>query len=189
MGSVNQTIASNEATLSANGEKPWLNQKGHALSESEIKLVSKDWSLSTWEKYLDSLDTSLSDQQLNPRDYDEIAEKMEFGCFEFSQTDADEETKDKIAAVMKNLSPQQQKILAMIFWQGRSERFIAFELRLSRSTVKTLKKRALRKLTALLKQVSPVSPLMRGEKSPLRNGDQDDKGVLSLAQGILPKAS
>ncbi|MBY0314555.1 MAG: sigma-70 family RNA polymerase sigma factor [Bdellovibrionales bacterium] len=118
-----------------------------------------------------------------------MAEKMEHTCFEFSQTDADDETKDKITQLFRQLSPQQQKILKMIFWEGRSERFIAQNLRVSRYTIKTLKKRSLKKLSALLKQVSPISPLMRGKEYSLKQGGDNDKGVLSLAKRHLPKAS
>ncbi|MGE3263190.1 MAG: hypothetical protein AB7K68_15525 [Bacteriovoracia bacterium] len=42
----------------------------------------------------------------------------------------------------------------MNFWEGRSERFIAEELRVSRSTIYVLKKRILRKLARQLKGVS-----------------------------------
>ena len=33
-------------------QKPWTNKKGEALSDKELKKVSKDWSLRDWEKYL-----------------------------------------------------------------------------------------------------------------------------------------
>lgn len=195
MDSVNQTAHNVEqattcslAPVPLNQDKPWLDEKGHLLSDHELKQISKDWNQEIWEKYLESLDVGLSDRQSHPKDYDEMAEKMEHTCFEFSQTDTDDETKDKIAKVLVSLSPQQQTIIKMIFWEGRSERFIANKLRVSRYTIKTLKKRALRKLAALLKEVSPISPLVRGKKSLTQGGD-NDKAVLSLAERHLPKAS
>ena len=193
MDSANQTAQNNEqncflAPVPLNQDKPWLDQKGHALSDVELKLISKDWTQEIWEKYLDSIDVTLSDRQIGIQKYDVLAESMPHTCFEFSQTDADDETKDKIAKVLLKLSPQQQKIIKMIFWEGRSERFIANELRVSRYTIKTLKKRSLRKLAELLKQVSPISPLVRGKKS-LKQGGDNDKGDYSLAKGALPKAS
>lgn len=51
MDSINH-VASNEALTSVHSEKPWLNKKGHALSEHDLKEVSKDWDQETWEKYL-----------------------------------------------------------------------------------------------------------------------------------------
>ncbi len=186
---IEQTITCSAALVPKNQDKPWLDCKGHVISDEELKAISKDWDQLIWEKYLESLDVTLSDRQPRPCDYDEMAEKMEHTCFEFSQTDADDETKDKITQLFRQLSPQQQKILKMIFWEGRSERFIAQNLRVSRYTIKTLKKRSLKKLSALLKQVSPISPLMRGKEYSLKQGGDNDKGVLSLAKRHLPKAS
>ena len=143
-----------------------------------------------WERYLESIEVTLSDQQLAPWTYDEMAEKMEFNCFEFSQTDADDDTKNYVAQIMKDLPPQQKKILSMIFWEGRSERFIAAELKVSRSTIKSAKKRALKRLSAQLRHMPPISPFMRGEISPvsLEKGAANDKTVLELAQSDLPRA-
>ena len=167
---------SNDEINNLNPQAPWLNAKGHGLSDKELKEVSQHWDQETWNKYLDSLDHGLSEQQLNPYDYDDIAEKMEFSCWEFSQSDADDQSKHLIKKICKKLSPQQKKIIEMTFWHGRSERFIAKELKISRNTIKTFKKRALLQIKALLeKQVSPVSPLMRGEnKLSLVQGDKDD---------------
>jgi RNA polymerase sigma factor (sigma-70 family) len=186
---IEQTITCSAALVPKNQDKPWLDSKGHIISGEELKAISKDWDQLIWEKYLDSIDVTLSDRQIGLQKYDALAESMPHTCFEFSQTDADDETKDKIAQVLEQLTPQQQKIIKMIFWEGRTERGIAKELRISRTTVQTLKKRSLRKLSDLLKQVSSISPLVRDRKYSLKQGGDNDKGVLSLAKRHLPKAS
>lgn len=175
MDSKKNNFSKNEIN-NANSSAPWLNAKGHVLSDKELKEVSQHWDQATWDKYLDSLDHGLSEQQLNPYDYDDISEKLEFSCWEFSQSDADDQSKHLIKKICKKLSPQQKKIIEMTFWHGRSERFIAKEIKISRSTVYITKRRALKQLNALLgSSMSAISPLMRGEnKLSLVQGDKDD---------------
>lgn len=184
MDSINH-VASNEALTSVHSEKPWLNKKGHALSEHDLKEVSKDWDQETWEKYLNSLDATLSDQQLKPYEYDYLAENAELTCWDLSQSSADNEAKDFVANLLKLLTPQQQIIIQMNFWEGRSERYIAEELRVSRNTVKTLKKRVLRRLARHLKRVSPISPLVKEEENSSVTKGVTDEGNHRLANRDL----
>ncbi|MGE3756117.1 MAG: RNA polymerase sigma factor [Pseudobdellovibrionaceae bacterium] len=187
MDSSNNVTASIEAQVFVHAEKPWLNEKGHELSDYDLKEVSKNWDQETWERYLQYLDGTLSEQQIRPYDYDDMAEKMDFTCWTFSQSDADDDIKKFVGAILKTLTRQQQRILKMTFWEGRSERFIADELRISRSTVKTLKKRVLKRLAKELKGVSPVSPLVRGKVLPLvKEGGTDEQN--DYAEGLKPFA-
>lgn len=187
MDSINH-VASNEAPTSVYSEKPWLNEKGHALSEHDLKEASKGWDQETWEKYLNSLDGTLSEQQLKPYEYDYLAESAELTCWDLSQSSAEEEGKGFVANLLKLLTPQQQRIIQMNFWEGRSERYIAEELRVSRNTVKTLKKRVLRKLARHLKGVSPISPLVKGENNSSITKGGTDEGIHRLANRHLAEA-
>lgn len=174
MDSINHS-ASIEASISVHAEKPWLNEKGHTLCEHDLREVSKNWDQTTWERYLNSLDGTLSDQQLKPYEYDHLAENAETTCWDLSQSSADDETKKFIENLLRHLTPQQQRIIQMNFWEGRSERYIANELRISRSTIYVLKKRILRKLARHLKGVSAISPLVKGEEnSPITKGGPDE---------------
>jgi RNA polymerase sigma factor (sigma-70 family) len=187
MDSIN-LIASIETQTSAHVEKPWLNEKGHAVSDHDLKELSKSWDQETWEKYLNSLDGTLSDQQLKPYEYDYLAENAELTCWDLSQSSADDQAKDFVADLLKLLTPQQQRIIQMNFWEGRSERYIAEELRVSRNTVKTLKKRVLRKLARHLKVVSPISPLVKGEENSSITKGGTDEGNHRLACRHLAEA-
>ena len=187
MDSINH-VASKKALTSVHSEKPWLNQKGHALSEYDLKEVSKGWDQETWEKYLNSLDGTLSDQQLKPYEYDYIAENAELTCWDLSQTSADDEVKRFVANLLKDLSPRQQRIIQMNFWEGRSEHYIAEELRISRSTIYVLKKRILRKLARQLKGVSAISPLVKGEENSSVTKGGTDEGNHLLAIRHLAEA-
>lgn len=178
------TTASIEAPISVHGEKPWLDQRGHSLSEHDLKEVSKHWRQSTWERYLSSLDGTLSEQQIAPYHYNDLAERMEFTCWEHSQSEADDETTKFVAEILKNLTSQQMRIVQMTFWEGRSERYIAEELKISRSTVKTLKKRVLKRLAARLRGVSPISPLVKGEISPIAKGGTDEASLLLVLDDL-----
>lgn len=174
----NKKIASSgvstKTIISNHSDKPWLNEKGHYLSDSKLKLVSKKWDTKTWNAYLDSLDTTISEQQLSPAYYDDKAEEME-STWEQAQSDADQDTKDFITNLLKTLTPQQNKIITMIFWEAKSESIIADELKISRYTVKTVKARTLKLLSKKIKKVSPNSPFMRGEnKLSLVKGDKND---------------
>lgn len=164
MDSINHS-ASVEVLFNIHSTKPWLNSKGHPLEEHEIKEVSKSWDQRTWERYLDSLNGTLSDQQLKPYEYDYLSENMSSTCWDLSQSNADDETKDFVAGLLKTLTPLQQKIIQMNFWEGRSEHSIAQELRVSRTTVQTIKKRIFRKLARRLRGVSSISPLVKGKNN------------------------
>ncbi len=187
MDSCNQTTPI-EST-SAACAKPWLNKKGHKLTDCELKEISKNWDEIMWSSYLDSLDGTLSDRQIHPNEYEYLAERMSVTCWEYSQTDADDDTKKYVGRLLRQLSPQQQKIINMIFWEGRSERYIAEKLNIGRTTVQKAKKRALDKMSVILTDMPSISPLVRGEKFPITKGAMDDKGVLRLAKEHISKAS
>lgn len=166
---------------------PWLNSKGQMLSDKKLKTISRQWDQETWEKYLNYFDGTLSEQQFHPNAYDEMSEKMEKSCWELTQSDADRDSKSLVNSLFKELSTHQRKILKMIFWDGRSERFVARELKLSRSTVKVIKRRALKRLNALLRsEVSPISPLMRGKDFSNATGSKNAKSK-TASENQLPK--
>lgn len=166
---------------------PWLNSKGQMLSDKKLKEISPRWDQDTWEKYLNYLDGTLSEQQFHPNAYEDMSEKMEKSCWELTQSDADRDSKSLVNSLFRELSTHQRKILKMIFWEGRSERFVARELKLSRSTIKVIKRRALKRLNALLRsEVSPISPLMRGKDFSNATGGADAK-TKTAAQNQLQK--
>lgn len=166
---------------------PWLNSKGQMLPDKKLKDISRRWDQETWEKYLNYLDGTISEQQIHPNDYEKMSEKMEKSCWDLTQSDADRDSKSLVNTLFKELSTHQRKILKMIFWEGRSERFIARELNISRGTVNTIRKRALKRLNALLRpEVSAISPLMRGKDFSNATGGKNAKSK-TASENQLPK--
>ncbi len=191
MGSQNNNVQQDKQCTVSKQNQPWLDERGNPLSDEQLKTVAKEWDQNKWDAYLHWFEKPLSESQLHPIEYDRRAEKMEFNCFEFAQSCADDELKRKIQALMKDLPPNQRKIIELVFWGSLSERQIAFDLKISRSTVKKAKKRVLAKLAASFRGMPPTSPIMRGKISSLskNTGEPNDKNVLELAKGEVPWAS
>lgn len=182
MGSLNTNV--NDKSVN----KPWLDERGRVLGDELLKQVSSSWSPETWEAYLSSIETGIVEQQLIPGHYDQIAESSSDTWASASECTADYELKTQVEILMSDLSDQQKRVIQMTFWEGRSERFVARSLGVSRSSVFVLKKRALRHLAKKLNQVSATFPLVKEKnKSPLK-GAIDDNKVFPLDQREILKA-
>jgi RNA polymerase sigma factor (sigma-70 family) len=82
-----------------------------------------------------------------PERYDRICESEEESIFStFAQSCADDELKEKISKFLLRLTPQQQRVIEMIFWDGRSERYVAEHMSINQKSVHRLKLRALSKI-------------------------------------------
>jgi RNA polymerase sigma factor (sigma-70 family) len=179
-----------QATISTgNSEKPWLNSRGFPLPDAELKVISSLWSADTWEVYLKWFESPLAESQINPRKFDDMAERQCKSIFESSQGLADSHTQRLIRRTIEDLPVRQREVLEMTYWQGLSERTIAFELRVSRNVVRKLKTKGLKRISAVLREGVPTFPLVRGEILPLqpRTGGADDKSVLELADREIPQ--
>lgn len=75
----------------------------------------------------------------------------------------------------------------MIFWEGRSERYVAQSLGINQQPVNRLKKRALSKIKHLISE-GVSSRIMRGEQSSLINKGDADAEILLLAESHLAEA-
>ena len=105
----------------------------------------------------------------------------------FAQTNADDELKSVVSKFLLRLTPQQRRVIEMIFWDGRSERYVAEHLSINQKSVHRLKLRALSKIRDLLKG-GLSSRIMRGETSPLINEGGTNAEHLSLAKSHLAEA-
>lgn len=170
-------------------ERPWLLENGDRTPDDHLKTLTPYWSAEIWESYLTWFETPRPESLIAPWRYDQICEESTESIFEFAQSNADDELKNRVAQYLAELTKQQRQVIEMIFWEGRSERFVAQSLGINHKSVHRLKLRALKKITHLLKG-GPSSRLMRGEISPFstETGDANGKQVLVLAEGTLPKA-
>ena len=135
-------------SIATHHEKPWLCKSGKPLPDENLRTASQSWDSLTWDRYLRGLDSSLSESLVPVFTYQKRLERQE-SIFEFAQSCASSELQNKIHTSLSQLTPKQRRIIEMTFWDSMSERDIATRLGISRSTVKTLKKRALLKMLTI----------------------------------------
>lgn len=68
-----------------------------------------------------------------------------------------------VEQLLAHLSERQALVLRKVFWDGKSERKIARELKISRQAVYDLKKRALRNLRKVAQGVLATSPIVQAD--------------------------
>lgn len=170
-------------------DAPWLLMNGNITPEEHLKTLTPSWNAETWEKYLiwfEDLTGQRAESLVPSRRYDEECERQEESIFVFAQSNADDELRNFVGHYLKKLTNQQRRVIELIFWEGRSERFIAKSLGISGIAVHQMKKRALKSLSQSLRGVSS-SRIMRGEISPIRKGGTDE-GNHQMAEVDLAEA-
>ncbi len=167
----------------------WLDVHGQPISDSHLKMLSKTWSAQTWEAYLTWYQMPRAESLVSPRRYDQLREQTTESLFGIAQSNADDALKDRISVYLDGLTEQQRQVIEMVFWQGRSERYVAHELGIRQQSVHRLKNRSLKKIRDLLRE-GVVSRIKRGEISPFSSdmGEANGNEVLDLAFGNLPQA-
>lgn len=171
-----------------NEKPPWLLVNGKNTPEELLKTLTPNWDADTWEKYLEWYETQLGESQVHPRKYDKICEEQEESIFVNAQSSADDDLKSQVNEFILKLTDQQKRVVDLIFWEGRSERFVADFLNINHKSVHRLKIRALNKIRRLLKG-GPISPIMKGKNYfPSATTGVND-GVFKLVKKHVSKAS
>ncbi len=172
-------------------EAPWLQQNGKHTPEEYLKTLTPKWRSETWERYLnwfENQDGTRAESIVDTKRYDKICESEEESVFAaYSQTSADDELKSIISKFLLRLTPQQRRVIEMIFWEGRSERFVAEQLSINQKSVHRLKIRGMSKIKQLLKG-GLSSRIMKGENSPITNKGGTNAENLSLAKSPMAEA-
>lgn len=128
---------------------PWLNKDGSVKSDEQIKAVSQNWSLETWEQFLAATVNQEEAYQSELPIFvsDEILDSFPETIWEGKDSDRMDFIAKELRRICRDfLTPRQQHVIRSIFWEGLSERKIGELLGISRSSVKTLKARALEKI-------------------------------------------
>lgn len=144
----------------ARPRKPWLDEKGKPLSDDVLREQSKMWSMRTWEKYLQSIESPQTEILVD--DFDKVANdyasEVAKKALWDEQADDDlqenqpqdgtppkitQEEKQAIEAISKNLPSMQQAVIQLLFWDGLSEREACEKLGISRITLRTHRDRAI----------------------------------------------
>lgn len=174
---------------SADDLRSWLDSRGLPLTDDELRSVSRSWCAETWERYLAWYETPRAESLVTSRKYEKVCEESTESIFVNAQSNADDDLKGRISTYLEGLTEQQRRVIELTFWAGRSERYVARELGISQVSVHGLKKRALTKISGLLKGAIS-SRIMRREVFPLsaETGEVNGKKVLDLVFGDVPKA-
>lgn len=135
--------------------KSWLDQAGNILSDKELREISKNWNSETWEQFLvetvEGSNSYLREDLISPYSYNCALEEMNESIWQCSSSPESDDTCELVRRICRDgLTPKQQYIIRMIFWDGFSERKIAEVMNISRSTVVVQKKRGLNKIKDLL---------------------------------------
>lgn len=173
----------NENTLLI--EKPWLDERGRPLSDDKLRALPAEWDAATWESYLQSIEVGRVESLVSPRQYEAALDRQEQPVFAFAQSHANDGLRGEMTTLLKRLTPQQKKIIEMTFWQGFGDVRVSKELGICRRTVRTVKRRILRKLAKGIGKVSPSHRLMGGEMIPLNRkaGGRGAGEIRQMAEG------
>ncbi len=178
-----------EQIVIVNPEAPWLLENGKITPEAHLRSLTPGWNAETWEKYLSwfqSQEGQRAESLVSVRRYIELSESKQESVFDFSQSAADDDLRALVSQYLSTLTEQQQRVIEMIFWDGRSERFVANALAINQKSVHRLKIRAVNKIKVLLKG-GLTSRIMKGENSPITKGGTDERNH-RLADSDLAEA-
>ena len=130
-------------------------------NEDDLRSASRNWSANEWESYLRTLEVGLSESLSSKTEVDQRA--ITNNIFEFSSSGCSEEVSLVVEQLLAHLSERQALVLKKIFWDGKSERKIARELKIGRQAVYDLKKRALKNLRKVARGVLATSPIVKAD--------------------------
>lgn len=140
-----------------------LNDELHQLTEQEIREASRSWSTQEWEQYLRSLEVGLKESQPTLHEISHSA--LEANIFDVLGPSCSEETSQLIEKLVAELSEKKRFVIEKYFFEGRSNSEIAEMMGVSRQRVFTLKKKALRQLKYIAKQVVGSFPIVGAQDS------------------------
>jgi hypothetical protein len=147
---------------------PWFDSNGEVKSNSKLIGMSRDWDQATWDAFLDqTVDCGMREQQIADKAFELINESQTESIFGPSDcVELDRDLVARIHEIKRNkLTLPQKRTIDAIFWVGLSERVIAKAMRVSRSTVLTLKARSLKKFKRFLPNPSADCPRVKKPQS------------------------
>lgn len=137
-------------------------KKSPKLQDEEIlRAESRTWNAQEWEAHLKTVEVGLS-ESLSSR-AEVLSQSIANNIFELSSSGCSEELSDIVNLLLAHLSERQALVLRKIFWDGKSERKIAREMKISRQAVYDLKKRALKNLRRHAQGVLATSPIVQAD--------------------------
>ena len=142
-------------------QAPWIGPEGKVLSDAQLRLVSRSWDAKTWERYLSTIETPLSECLIPTKKLYALAEKSGNGLFICEGEAANALPSKKLEHALEQLTFKQRHVLELTFFRAKSSRQASMILGISQSTVRDLKRKALRNLKRLLGGGTLTFPLVR----------------------------
>ena len=133
-------------------ETPWLNKDGSFKSDAEIIKLKKTWGKETWQRYLDADVGTVEDENLvffPYMDTETMSEGSEFLAF-LQRRRHHPNVHFALEMAFDGLSRAEKSVLEKYFWKEKTHSEIAKKLKISSSTVRVLKGRAIKKLKKIL---------------------------------------
>lgn len=137
-------------------------KKSPKLNDEEIlRVESRTWSAQEWEAHLKTVEVGLSESLSSKAEV--VTRGISTNIFELASAACSEELSKIVSELLAHLSERQALVLRKIFWDGKSERKIAAEMKISRQAVYDLKKRALKNLRMRAQGVLATSPIVQAD--------------------------
>lgn len=156
-------------------QQPWLEKNGELLADERLELTCPSWTPETWEAYLTYLEPPLkekvgvkrerTDRRSIPHPYS-VEEEEHFG----------DPRHFWVRQGVANLPPAEERVIRRFYWDGLSEYTIAHRLKVTRSTVQTLRRRAIARLHKFLSSILPIDE----RSNPRRKRTHSSKAIPNL---------
>ncbi len=126
--------------------RPWLTTTEVEIPLAELKQISKNWNEQTWNEYLKWFEVGRKDKLVSPTLYNIQGESIEKNIFEEFGYDTCPKLQSYCDQLLSTLPGQQQYILRAIFFEGRTEREIAYKINRPKTYIAYNKKKAITRL-------------------------------------------
>ena len=143
----------------------WTDQFGHIFSDDILRTKCKSWTPEMWEQYLTSTESKICESQVDPTQFDELAEKNFESIFVNAQTPSGVVDFARVHNALAELSPRQRQVIELIFFKSMKQREVSLALRISEKRVRELKVVALKKVRNFFQKGPSHLPLSRGNKN------------------------
>ena len=111
--------------------RPWLTASDVERPMEELKEISQSWDEKTWNEYLDWFEIGRKDQLVSPTLYHVQGESIEKNIFQEFGYESCPELRSFCDRLLLAVPEIQQHILRSIFFDGKTQREIAFDIRKS----------------------------------------------------------
>ena len=145
----------------ASNPGPWLGKDGRRLPEGRLRQRSEKWSLETWRRYADHLDSMAVDPIEYLTSDMRIEDELRDETYEMSETpDRPKPDYDQLHRAIESLDSVRRTVIRLIYFDGLTVREVAKRLGCPRSTVHDLKSSS---LSTLKSQFPDKSTLVGGK--------------------------